>query len=389
MVEDYKEKKAELLKLGQDRGYVTLNELDNLIKELKLNSDSFDDLYNFLTENNVEIKVSKTDEANFYEEENYDFVYDDSVKVYLKEIGQIKLLTVQEEIALAKATAAGNKEAKRKFTEANLRLVVSIAKKYVGHSLEFLDLIQAGNEGLLKAIDKFDYTKGYKFSTYATWWINQSISRTIADSSETIRIPVHMRDKINKMIRTQVRLTEILGREPTEKELADELGVTVGRIQEYKKFNQKTISLQTTFEDDESELQEFIPDTELDIEREIIENVKSKEILQIMQKILNPRQMRILSLRFGLGDGRERTLEEVGQVFNVTRERIRQIEKKALNKLKNYYKFKPLQSYIRDDWEDNSISKRTEDFKITDYFHTSIELIKIALKYMPDYVKRA
>lgn len=272
---------------------------------------------------------------------------DDPVKMYLKEIGKVPLLTREEEIELAKRIAAGDRSAKRELAEANLRLVVSIAKKYIGRGMSFLDLIQEGNLGLIKALDKFDYTKGYKFSTYATWWIRQSITRAIADQARTIRIPVHMIENINKLGRIQKQLVQELGREPHPEEVAEIMDMDVDKVRDIMKIAQKPISLETPIgEEEDSQLGDFIEDEHIDTPVEIAEHTLLREQLLDILETLTPREEEVLRLRFGLDDGRTRTLEEVGIQFDVTRERIRQIEAKALRKLRHPSRSKQLKGFL-------------------------------------------
>ncbi len=269
--------------------------------------------------------------------ELYDsFASDDPVRMYLKEIGRYALLTPEEEVELAERMQAGDEDAKRRMIEANLRLVVAIAKRYSGRGLQFLDLIQEGNLGLMKAVDKFDHTKGYKFSTYATWWIRQSITRAIADQARTIRIPVHMVETINKVIRTSRELLQKLGHDPSADEIAEELNMPVEKVREILKIAQEPVSLETPIgEEEDSHLGDFIPAEEASDPADLASAVLMKEQIQKALNTLTPREKRVLELRYGLKDGRSRTLEEVGQEFHVTRERIRQIESKALRKLRN------------------------------------------------------
>jgi RNA polymerase primary sigma factor len=272
---------------------------------------------------------------------------DDPVRMYLKEIGKVPLLTVEEEIELAKGMEKGDDECKRKLAEANLRLVVSIAKRYVGRGLQFLDLIQEGNLGLIKAVDKFDYTKGYKFSTYATWWIRQAITRSIADQARTIRIPVHMVETINKYTRVSRQLVHELGRDPSPEEIAKEMNMSVDKVREIMKINQDPVSLETPIgEEEDSHLGDFIPDEEALAPADAAAFTLLKEQLMAVLDTLTPREKKVLKLRFGLDDGRARTLEEVGKEFNVTRERIRQIEAKALRKLRHPSRSKKLRDYL-------------------------------------------
>jgi len=272
---------------------------------------------------------------------------DDPVRMYLKEIGRVPLLSAEEEIQLAKRMEAGDEEAKRRLAEANLRLVVSIAKRYVGRGMLFLDLIQEGNLGLIKAVEKFDYTKGYKFSTYATWWIRQAITRAIADQARTIRIPVHMVETINKLIRVSRQLLQELGREPAPEEIAKVMDIPVERVREIMKIAQEPVSLETPIgEEEDSHLGDFIPDEDAPAPAEAASFILLKEQLEEVLETLTPREEKVLRLRFGLDDGRTRTLEEVGQEFGVTRERIRQIEAKALRKLRHPSRSKKLKDYL-------------------------------------------
>ena len=272
---------------------------------------------------------------------------DDPVRMYLKEIGKVALLTGDEEVDLAKRMQAGDEEAKQKLCEANLRLVVSIAKRYVGRGMLFLDLIQEGNLGLIKAVDKFDYTKGFKFSTYATWWIRQAITRSIADQARTIRIPVHMVETINKLIRVSRQLLQTYGREPTPEEIAMEMDITVEKVREIQKIAQEPVSLETPIgEEEDSHLGDFIPDDDVPAPAEAAAFSMLKEQLVEVLGTLTDREQKVLKLRFGLEDGRARTLEEVGKEFDVTRERIRQIEAKALRKLRHPSRSKKLKDYL-------------------------------------------
>jgi RNA polymerase primary sigma factor len=272
---------------------------------------------------------------------------DDPVRMYLREIGRIPLLSFDEELELAKKVLDGDEEAKQKLAESNLRLVVSIAKKYVGRGMLFLDLIQEGNMGLIKAVEKFDYKKGYKFSTYATWWIRQAITRAIADQARTIRIPVHMVETINKLIRTSRHLLQILGREPTPEEIAEEMEIPVEKVMEIQKIAQDPVSLETPIgEEDDSHLGDFIPDDESPAPHDSAAYTLLKEQLEEVMGTLTPREAKVLKLRFGLEDGKARTLEEVGREFQVTRERIRQIEAKALRKLRHPSRSKRLKDYM-------------------------------------------
>ncbi|MGB4025789.1 MAG: RNA polymerase sigma factor RpoD, partial [Bacillota bacterium] len=272
---------------------------------------------------------------------------DDPVRMYLKEIGRVPLLTAEEEVELAKRMEMGDKEAKQRLIESNLRLVVSIAKRYVGRGMLFLDLIQEGNMGLIKAVEKFDYRKGYKLSTYATWWIRQAITRAIADQARTIRIPVHMVETINKLVRTSRQLLQELGREPTAEEIAEEMGLTPERVREIQKIAQEPVSLETPIgEEEDSHLGDFIEDQDALAPAEAASFVMLKEQIEEVLDTLNEREQRVLRLRFGLDDGKARTLEEVGREFGVTRERIRQIEAKALRKLRHPQRSKKLRDYL-------------------------------------------
>ena len=363
MVEEIKtldERKDKLLKLGQKQGYVTYEQLAEQLKGLEVDSDSLDELYNFLVDANIDI-VSEdgTDDANGEEitedmaVENLTLTKDvkinDPVRMYLKEIGRINLLTSDEEFEYAVRAEQGDEEAKRMLAESNLRLVVSIAKRYVGRGMLFLDLIQEGNIGLMKAVDKFDPTKGYKFSTYATWWIRQAITRAIADQARTIRIPVHMVETINKLARIQRQLTQELNREPTEEELAKKIGISVEKVREVYKISQDPVSLETPIgEEDDSHLGDFIKDERTMSPEEYATIEMLKEELSGVLLTLTEREEKVLRLRFGLDDGQCRTLEEVGQVFNVTRERIRQIEAKALRKLRHPSRSRRLKDFLTD-----------------------------------------
>ncbi len=292
-----------------------------------------------------EIEVSKEELEDLSVPEGINI--DDHVKMYLKEIGKVNLLTAEEEFNLAKRMSEGDEEAKKRLAEANLRLVVSIAKRYVGRGMMFLDLIQEGNLGLIKAVDKFDYTKGYKFSTYATWWIRQAITRAIADQARTIRIPVHMVETINKLVRVSRQLVQELGREPTYEELAKELNMSVEKVREISKISQEPVSLETPIgEEEDSHLGDFIPDDDAPAPSEAASFVLLKEQIVEVLQMLTPREAKVLKLRFGLDDGRQRTLEEVGKEFEVTRERIRQIEAKALRKLRHPSRSKKLRDFL-------------------------------------------
>ena len=292
-----------------------------------------------------EVEDIKVDDASFAVIDGVNV--DDPVRMYLREIGKIPLLTYEEELKLAQKVLDGDEEAKKKLSESNLRLVVSIAKKYVGRGMLFLDLIQEGNMGLIKAVEKFDYTKGYKFSTYATWWIRQAITRAIADQARTIRIPVHMVETINKLIRTSRLLLQRLGREPSPEEIAEELEMPVERVMEIQKIAQDPVSLETPIgEEDDSHLGDFIQDDDSPAPQDAAAYTMLKEQLEEVMNTLTPREAKVLKLRFGLEDGKARTLEEVGKEFDVTRERIRQIEAKALRKLRHPSRSKKLKDYM-------------------------------------------
>ena len=363
MVEEIKtldERKNKLLALGKKQGYVTYEQLADQLKGLDVDSDTLDELYNFLVENDIDI-VSEdgSDDASGEEitqdmsVENLtlskDVKINDPVRMYLKEIGRINLLTSDEEFEYAKRAEEGDEEAKRLLAESNLRLVVSIAKRYVGRGMLFLDLIQEGNIGLMKAVDKFDPTKGYKFSTYATWWIRQAITRAIADQARTIRVPVHMVETINKLARIQRQLTQELNREPTDEEIAEKLGITVEKVREVYKISQDPVSLETPIgEEDDSHLGDFIRDERTMGPEEYATIAMLKEELRGVLATLTDREEKVLRLRFGLDDGQCRTLEEVGQIFGVTRERIRQIEAKALRKLRHPSRSRKLKDFLTD-----------------------------------------
>ena len=353
------ERKDDLLKLGkQQEGFLTFEQLANALKGLEMDAESLDDLYNFLKENNIEVVEEGEDTEGGEDLGDLDFdestlpknlSINDPVRMYLKEIGQISLLSLDEELALSKRIEEGDEEAKRILAESNLRLVVSIAKRYVGRNLSFLDLIQEGNIGLMKAVDKFDSSKEYKFSTYATWWIRQAITRAIADQAKTIRVPVHMVETINKLKRVQRQLTLELNREPTEKELSDKLKIPEEKVREIIKISLDPLSLETPIgEEEDSHLGDFVQDkNSLSPEEYAINEVLKDEIAEVLLT-LTEREEQVLKLRFGLVDGTCRTLEEVGTIFGVTRERIRQIEAKALRKLRHPSRSKKLKDYLVD-----------------------------------------
>ena len=351
---------SSLLAKGRGNGGVlTYGELMTALQEQELTPDEIDDLYETFSHKGIEIvddsnrAQADIDEEKGEEETDIDLSIpegisiDDPVRMYLKEIGRVPLLSADEEIALAKRMEAGDEEAQKELAEANLRLVVSIAKRYVGRGMLFLDLIQEGNLGLIKAVEKFDYNKGYKFSTYATWWIRQAITRAIADQARTIRIPVHMVETINKLIRVSRQLLQQLGREPAPEEIAEAMEISVERVREIMKIAQEPVSLETPIgEEEDSHLGDFIEDQDAPAPAEAASFMLLKEQLEEVLDTLTEREERVLRLRFGLDDGRARTLEEVGQNFGVTRERIRQIEAKALRKLRHPSRSRKLQAFL-------------------------------------------
>ncbi|HWR29585.1 MAG TPA: RNA polymerase sigma factor RpoD [Negativicutes bacterium] len=355
----------ELLHKGKKRGGVlTYAEIMDTMQSEDMSPDEIDDMYEIFSTKGIEIvdEIPEVDSVEGPESVDIETTpeevdidlsipegisIDDPVRMYLKEIGRVPLLNADEEIKLAKRMEAGDEEAKRRLAEANLRLVVSIAKRYVGRGMLFLDLIQEGNLGLIKAVEKFDYNKGYKFSTYATWWIRQAITRAIADQARTIRIPVHMVETINKLIRVSRQLLQELGREPAPEEIAKEMDVSVERVREIMKIAQEPVSLETPIgEEEDSHLGDFIEDQDAPAPAEAASFMLLKEQLEEVLETLTPREEKVLRLRFGLDDGRARTLEEVGQHFGVTRERIRQIEAKALRKLRHPSRSKKLKDFL-------------------------------------------
>jgi len=359
-IKTFEERKEELITKGKETGKITFEELASSLKGLEVDNDSLDDLYNALMENGIEI-VGEDDESGSSkkgddipiiltdDEITKDININDPVRMYLKEIGRISLLNAEEEMSLSIRVAAGEEEAKNKLAESNLRLVVSIAKRYVGRGLLFLDLIQEGNIGLMKAVDKFDYDKGYKFSTYATWWIRQAITRALADQARTIRVPVHMVETINKMARIQRQLTLELNREPSEEELAKKMGISVEKVRDVIKISQDPVSLETPIgEEDDSHLGDFVRDINTMTPEEYATNEILKEEIKSVLETLQEREQEVLELRFGLIDRTSHTLEEVGKKFNVTRERIRQIEAKALRKLRHPSRAKKLRDFLTD-----------------------------------------
>ncbi|MCQ5128769.1 RNA polymerase sigma factor RpoD [Butyricicoccus faecihominis] len=364
---------TDLLALGKKNGKLTLKEIADALSQLELESEDIDKLYETMEGMGIEIeaegvleKALGNDDDEVFEPEEVEevpeeelvdtsamaetFAIDDPVRMYLKEIGKVDLLSPEEEIALAEKMAAGGypgEQAKKRLAEANLRLVVSIAKRYVGRGMLFLDLIQEGNLGLIKAVEKFDSTKGFKFSTYATWWIRQAITRAIADQARTIRIPVHMVETINKVIRVSRQLLQELGHDPSPEEIAKEMSMPVDRVRDILKIAQEPVSLETPIgEEEDSHLGDFIPDDDAPEPAEAASFMLLKEQLVEVLKTLTPREEKVLRLRFGIEDGHTRTLEEVGKEFNVTRERIRQIEAKALRKLRHPSRSKKLKDFL-------------------------------------------
>ena len=384
MQEKKKDIKRELIEKGKKKGVLTFKEISDAFEDIEVTPEEIERLYDIFEKESIElvedldkeleeIEVSKEELEDLSVPEGINI--DDHVKMYLKEIGKVNLLTPEEELSLAKRMADGEtakeqleeigedidedtkkqidlliadgEKAKKSLAEANLRLVVSIAKRYVGRGMLFLDLIQEGNLGLIKAVDKFDYTKGYKFSTYATWWIRQAITRAIADQARTIRIPVHMVETINKLVRVSRQLVQELGREPTPEELAKELNMPVDKVREISKISQEPVSLETPIgEEEDSHLGDFIPDEDAPAPSEAASFVLLKEQLGAVLETLSEREAKVLRLRFGLDDGRARTLEEVGKEFDVTRERIRQIEAKSLRKLRHPSRSKKLKDFL-------------------------------------------
>ena len=357
----------ELYEYGKSKGVLTYKEIMDRLMELEMDPDQLDhvletleaygvSVVNELSEAQSETPEEQADQAAAADDNAAEALdlsvpegisIDDPVRMYLKEIGKVPLLTAEEEIEIAKRLEEGDESAKQKLAEANLRLVVSIAKRYVGRGMLFLDLIQEGNLGLIKAVEKFDYRKGFKFSTYATWWIRQAITRAIADQARTIRIPVHMVETINKLIRVSRQLLQEYGREPTPEEIAKEMGISESKVREIIKIAQEPVSLETPIgEEEDSHLGDFIPDDDAPAPAEAASFTLMKEQLMDVLDTLTPREEKVLRLRFGLDDGHQRTLEEVGKEFNVTRERIRQIEAKALRKLRHPSRSKKLRDYL-------------------------------------------
>ena len=354
-----------LVEMGKKKdGKINFSDINEQFKDIDLDGDKTEKILDYLEQNGIiailpdtdtdeDIILDVDDEPTEEELENIDFSVpdgvsiEDPVRMYLKEIGKVPLLSADEEVELAKKMETGDLDARKRLAEANLRLVVSIAKRYVGRGMLFLDLIQEGNLGLIKAVEKFDYRKGYKFSTYATWWIRQAITRAIADQARTIRIPVHMVETINKLIRVQRQLLQELGREPYPEEIAKEMNLPVDRVREIQKISQEPVSLETPIgEEEDSHLGDFIQDDNVPVPAEAAAFTLLKEQLSEVLGTLTDRERKVLELRFGLDDGRARTLEEVGKEFNVTRERIRQIEAKALRKLRHPSRSRKLKDYL-------------------------------------------
>ncbi|NLJ65474.1 MAG: RNA polymerase sigma factor RpoD [Christensenellaceae bacterium] len=345
-----------LYESAKEKGVISYEEIFEALAKIELDPEEFENVLETLENLGVQVTRSAEDGKEENAEEDLNEIdlsvpeavnIDDPVRMYLKEIGKVPLLTAEEEVEIAKRIEAGDESAKNELAEANLRLVVSIAKRYVGRGMLFLDLIQEGNLGLMKAVEKFDYHKGYKFSTYATWWIRQSITRAIADQARTIRIPVHMVETINKLTRISRQLLQEYGRDPTPEEIANAMGITEQKVRDIMKIAQEPVSLETPIgEEEDSHLGDFIPDEDAPAPAEAASSALMKELLWEVLDTLTPREAKVLRLRFGLDDGNPRTLEEVGKVFEVTRERIRQIEAKALRKLRHPSRSKKLKDFL-------------------------------------------
>ncbi len=346
--QQFKEIISKIVTESLKKGTITTDELMDKMDKFKLSPEQMEQVYEALSENKIEIiDSSERDKDLLLLQLDKEMSMDDPVKVYLKDIGKIPLLSTDEETELAQKMMEGNELAKQRLSEANLRLVVSIAKRYVGRGMHLLDLIQEGNLGLMKAVDKFDYTKGFKFSTYATWWIRQAITRAIADQARTIRIPVHMVETINKVVKVSRQLLQDLGREPSPEEIAEHMGIPVERVVEIQKIAQDPVSLETPIgEEEDSNLGTFIEDENAASPSDVVAFSMLKQQLISILDTLTPREEKVLRLRYGIDDGRPRTLEEVGKEFNVTRERIRQIEAKALRKLRHPSRSKKLKEYL-------------------------------------------
>ena len=357
-IKTFDERIEDLVNLGKEQGFLTYEQIAKKTIDLDLDSESLDKLYNTLTENKIDVRAEDEEDGGEINpnddiivddvpDESKDMSVNDNVRMYLKEIGKISLLTLEEEQELSRRVAEGDEHAKNILAESNLRLVVSIAKRYVGRGLLFLDLIQEGNIGLMKAVEKFDYDKGYKFSTYATWWIRQAITRALADQARTIRVPVHMVETINKMARIERQMTLELNREPTDQELSKKMGLSVDKIAEIRKISQDPVSLETPIgEEDDSHLGDFLADERTMSPEEFATYEILKDELREVLDTLTVREKEVLELRFGLFDGSSHTLEEVGKQFKVTRERIRQIEAKALRKLRHPSRAKKLKDFL-------------------------------------------
>ena len=345
--EQLEQLKNDFVAVYKPKGSIGSDTLCDKLEKIDIDSSQMEEIYKVLEDNGIRIVDDYEKDKELYDQLLKEISMDDPVKMYLKDIGKVPLLSADDEIDLARKMMDGDEDAKRELSVANLRLVVSIAKRYVGRGMQFLDLIQEGNLGLMKAVEKFDYQKGFKFSTYATWWIRQAITRAIADQARTIRIPVHMVETINKVVRVQRLLLQQYGREPTPEEIAKEMGIPEQRVIEILKISQDPVSLETPIgEEEDSHLGDFIEDEQALAPTDIVASNLLKEQLIKVLDTLTPREEKVLRLRYGLDDGKPRTLEEVGKEFNVTRERIRQIEAKALRKLRNPSKSKKLRDYL-------------------------------------------